>query len=135
MAYSAEREDGRWFFPIYIVIRGRDALINGEFHEMFVNRIRCRKSLMLRDLIYAYLIGEGCWILEYHLRRLLLVLCSEWYDKMAQLLKELICKRDDVFEAKADVSALLQILGQNPDNVQVTRDAPDYYHPGKSGTF
>ena len=40
----------------------------------------------------------------------------------------------DLFNAKADCAALLASLGA-PDTIQATRDAPGWYHPGKSGAF
>jgi len=41
----------------------------------------------------------------------------------------------DLFDAKADVFALLSALGLDPAKAQVTRDAPHWYHPGRSGTL
>ena len=41
----------------------------------------------------------------------------------------------DVFDAKADVFAVLESLGFDPNKAQVTRDAPEWYHPGRSGTL
>jgi phenylalanyl-tRNA synthetase beta chain len=41
----------------------------------------------------------------------------------------------DVFDAKADVFAVLTALGLDPSKAQVTRDAPAWYHPGRSGTL
>lgn len=41
----------------------------------------------------------------------------------------------DVFDAKADVFAVLASLGFDPAKAQVTRDAPKWYHPGRSGTL
>lgn len=38
-----------------------------------------------------------------------------------------------LFSAKADALAALSACGVNPDNVQVTADAPSWYHPGRSG--
>ena len=39
----------------------------------------------------------------------------------------------DLFDAKADVMALLAALGFDEDKVQITRDAPGWFHPGRSG--
>ena len=39
----------------------------------------------------------------------------------------------DAFDAKADAQALLAICGAPVDNLQVTADAPAWYHPGRSG--
>lgn len=39
-----------------------------------------------------------------------------------------------VFDVKADVFAVLAALGVNTDNVQVSRSAPEWFHPGRSGT-
>ena len=39
----------------------------------------------------------------------------------------------DVFDAKADALALLDVLGVATGNLQVSTDAPGYYHPGRSG--
>ena len=41
----------------------------------------------------------------------------------------------DAFDAKADVLAVLEVLGAPVDNLQVTTDAPAWYHPGRSGTL
>ena len=41
----------------------------------------------------------------------------------------------DLFDAKADVVAVLAALGFDAGKAQVTRDAPDWYHPGRSGTL
>ncbi|MEO1719702.1 MAG: phenylalanine--tRNA ligase subunit beta [Pseudomonadota bacterium] len=41
----------------------------------------------------------------------------------------------DVFDAKADAIAALAGIGIDPSTVQVTRDAPDWYHPGRSGVI
>jgi phenylalanyl-tRNA synthetase beta chain len=40
-----------------------------------------------------------------------------------------------VFDAKADVVAVLGALGLDAAKAQVTRDAPSWYHPGRSGTL
>jgi phenylalanyl-tRNA synthetase beta chain len=39
----------------------------------------------------------------------------------------------DAFDAKADLLALLEVLGAPAGNAQVSTDAPDWYHPGRSG--
>lgn len=39
----------------------------------------------------------------------------------------------DAFDAKADVMAVLEACGAPVDKLQVTTDAPDWYHPGRSG--
>ncbi|MEO1544348.1 MAG: phenylalanine--tRNA ligase subunit beta, partial [Pseudomonadota bacterium] len=39
------------------------------------------------------------------------------------------------FDAKADVMAVLASLGLDPEKPQITRDAPQWYHPGQSGTL
>jgi len=41
----------------------------------------------------------------------------------------------DAFDAKADALAILDILGAPVDNLQVSLDAPGWYHPGQSGAF
>lgn len=41
----------------------------------------------------------------------------------------------DAFDAKADAIAVLAQCGAPVDNLQVTRDAPGYYHPGRSGAL
>ena len=40
-----------------------------------------------------------------------------------------------VFDAKADVFAALAALGLDPAKAQITRDAPAWYHPGRTGTL
>lgn len=40
----------------------------------------------------------------------------------------------DVFDAKADAFAVLAALGLDPARAQITRDAPAWYHPGRSAT-
>ncbi len=39
----------------------------------------------------------------------------------------------DVFDAKADVFAVIAALGLDPNKAQITRDAPAWFHPGRSG--
>ena len=41
----------------------------------------------------------------------------------------------DLFDAKADVFAVLAALGFDPAKAQISRDAPAWYHPGRSGTL
>jgi phenylalanyl-tRNA synthetase beta chain len=41
----------------------------------------------------------------------------------------------DAFDAKADVFAALGALGFDPNKAQITRDAPAWYHPGRSGVL
>lgn len=41
----------------------------------------------------------------------------------------------DLFTVKADALALLDELGGPAGSVQITEDAPKWYHPGRSGTF
>ena len=40
-----------------------------------------------------------------------------------------------VFDVKADVFAALAAAGIDPGKAQITRDAPAWYHPGRSGTL
>ena len=41
----------------------------------------------------------------------------------------------DVFDAKADALDILARMGMSSDKLQVSRDAPGCYHPGRSGTL
>jgi phenylalanyl-tRNA synthetase beta chain len=41
----------------------------------------------------------------------------------------------DVFTAKADVGALLAALGLDPESLMLAREAPTWFHPGRSGVF
>ncbi|MEO1710505.1 MAG: phenylalanine--tRNA ligase subunit beta [Pseudomonadota bacterium] len=41
----------------------------------------------------------------------------------------------DVFDVKEDAAAVLAALGIDMATVQITRDAPSWYHPGKSGVI
>ena len=41
----------------------------------------------------------------------------------------------DAFDAKADALAVLGVCGAPVGNLQVSTDAPGYYHPGRSGTL
>ncbi len=41
----------------------------------------------------------------------------------------------DVFDVKADAMAVLMALGAPTANLQTTADAPDWYHPGRSGVL
>src|SRR5262249_30805196 len=41
----------------------------------------------------------------------------------------------DAFDAKGDAQALLAVCGAPVDNLQVTADAPAWYHPGRSGVL
>ena len=44
-------------------------------------------------------------------------------------------KAVDVFDAKADALSVLEALGLAAEKVQVTRNVPDWYHPGRSGAL
>lgn len=44
-------------------------------------------------------------------------------------------KAVDVFDAKADALSVVAALGLDADKVQVTRNAPAWYHPGRSGAL
>ncbi len=44
-------------------------------------------------------------------------------------------KAADVFDAKADALAVLATLGLDQAKLQVTRNAPAWYHPGRSGAL
>jgi len=44
-------------------------------------------------------------------------------------------KEADLFDAKADLAALLAELGFDAARAQITRDAPAWFHPGRSGTL
>ena len=41
----------------------------------------------------------------------------------------------DSFDAKEDIIAILRSVGIDDGNYKITRDAPQYYHPGKSGVI
>lgn len=41
----------------------------------------------------------------------------------------------DAFTAKADAEAILRAIGAKIDNAQVVAEAPDWYHPGRSGAI
>lgn len=41
----------------------------------------------------------------------------------------------DVYDAKADALAVLEACGVNPASLQVSRDVPNYYHPGRAGAL
>jgi phenylalanyl-tRNA synthetase beta chain len=41
----------------------------------------------------------------------------------------------DAFDAKADAQAILAVCGAPVDNLQVSADAPAWYHPGRAGVF
>lgn len=41
----------------------------------------------------------------------------------------------NVYDAKADALAVLEACGMDPEKVQITNNAPNWYHPGRSGTI
>lgn len=41
----------------------------------------------------------------------------------------------DLYDAKADLIAVLEALGAPTDNLRVNKDAADYFHPGRSATL
>lgn len=41
----------------------------------------------------------------------------------------------DALDAKGDALAVLKTCGINASSLQITRDAPEWYHPGRSGTL
>jgi len=44
-------------------------------------------------------------------------------------------RQGDVFDAKADALAVLRACGAPADKAQATADAPNWYHPGRSGAL
>jgi len=44
-------------------------------------------------------------------------------------------RQNDIYDAKADAIAALQSAGAPTANLQTSRDASDYFHPGRSGTL
>ena len=44
-------------------------------------------------------------------------------------------RKTDVFEVKSDCVAVLGALGVDVTRAQITRDAPSWFHPGRSGTI
>ena len=44
-------------------------------------------------------------------------------------------RRADIFDVKADAFAILETLGGAVNKLHVTADAPDWYHPGRSGVI
>ncbi len=44
-------------------------------------------------------------------------------------------RKTDMFDAKRDILTALEACGCPVGNLQVTRDAPDYYHPGRSAAL
>ncbi len=40
----------------------------------------------------------------------------------------------DLFDAKADLFAAIEVCGVSKENLQVKQEAPSYFHPGRSGT-
>ncbi|MDH5721740.1 MAG: phenylalanine--tRNA ligase subunit beta [Alphaproteobacteria bacterium] len=44
-------------------------------------------------------------------------------------------RKIDLYDAKADALEVLKACGAPAENAQVTRDAPSYYHPGRSGAL
>jgi phenylalanyl-tRNA synthetase beta chain len=41
----------------------------------------------------------------------------------------------DAFDAKADALSVLESCGVNPASLQIAAEAPEWYHPGRSGTL
>jgi phenylalanyl-tRNA synthetase beta chain len=48
---------------------------------------------------------------------------------------EVAARAVDAFDVKADVLAALAALGVVPEQLQLTRDVPAWYHPGRAGAF
>ena len=44
-------------------------------------------------------------------------------------------RKVDTFDSKADALAVLAACGAPVDSLQTTRDAPEWYHPGRSGVL
>lgn len=51
-----------------------------------------------------------------------------WSDKNSN-------RAPSAYDVKADALAVLELAGLNPAKVQITTDAPGYYHPGRSATL
>jgi phenylalanyl-tRNA synthetase beta chain len=43
-------------------------------------------------------------------------------------------RKYDIFDVKKDLMDVLEVFGFDEDSVQISRDAPDYYHPQRSGS-
>lgn len=41
----------------------------------------------------------------------------------------------DLFDAKADLAAAFELFGLNAESMPIAREAPDWYHPGRSGVI
>ncbi|MEM8833584.1 MAG: phenylalanine--tRNA ligase subunit beta [Pseudomonadota bacterium] len=48
---------------------------------------------------------------------------------------EEVSRAQDIYDAKADAMAALEAAGAPTGNLQTSREAPDYYHPGRSGVL
>jgi phenylalanyl-tRNA synthetase beta chain len=48
---------------------------------------------------------------------------------------EVAARTVDAFDVKADVLAALAALGVTPEQLQLSRDVPAWYHPGRAGAF
>lgn len=46
-----------------------------------------------------------------------------------------VARAADALDAKADALAALEAAGVNTANLQITKDAPEWYHPGRSGAL
>jgi len=44
-------------------------------------------------------------------------------------------RKADVIDAKTDVTVALEACGVSVETIQITSEAPSYYHPGRSGAF
>jgi phenylalanyl-tRNA synthetase beta chain len=44
-------------------------------------------------------------------------------------------RKADLYDAKADAESIFKTAGFAPSSLQITRDVPAYYHPGRAGAF
>lgn len=60
---------------------------------------------------------------------------GSWAPRHWSALEKEKARPVDVYDAKADALAVLESAGAPVANLQITTDAPGWYHPGRSGTL
>jgi phenylalanyl-tRNA synthetase beta chain len=109
----------------------RPSLLPGLLTAVARNRNRGQGDAALFELGQAYR-GQGP---EDQLQLVAGVRAGKAKLRGAQRVWNVKAEEVDAFDAKADVVAVLSAVGLDAGKAQITRDAPAWYHPGRSATL
>ncbi|HLD95296.1 MAG TPA: phenylalanine--tRNA ligase subunit beta [Alphaproteobacteria bacterium] len=103
----------------------RPSLIPSLLKSATLNQDRSQNRLALFEMAPIYLANQT----QEH------VICGLRMGDISTINWNQKEKISDVFDVKADVLALLEHCGLKSDSLQLTRQGPSYYHPGRHGVL